>query len=84
MNISQEGQGPLVVLSHALALDRHMWDARIQAVRPALQTPAMRKRMETVGAEPGGHSPAEFAKQVADDARKWSEFVKTSGIQVTQ
>lgn len=27
MNISQDGQGPLVVLSHALALDRHMWDA---------------------------------------------------------
>lgn len=44
----------------------------------------MRKRMETVGAEPGGNSPAEFARQVADDARKWSEFVKTSGIQVTQ
>lgn len=53
-------------------------------LRPALQTPAMRKRMDTVGAEPGGNSPAEFAKQVADDARKWSEFVKTSGIQVTQ
>ena len=53
-------------------------------LRPALQTPAMRKRMETVGAEPGGNSPAEFAKQVANDARKWSEFVKTSGIQVTQ
>ncbi len=53
-------------------------------LRPALQTPAMRKRMETVGAEPGGNSPAEFGKQVADDARKWSEFVRTSGIKVSQ
>ncbi|WP_137917713.1 tripartite tricarboxylate transporter substrate binding protein [Hydrogenophaga sp. 2FB] len=53
-------------------------------LRPALQTPEMRKRMETVGAEPGGNSPADFAKQVAGDARKWSDFVRTSGIKVTQ
>ena len=53
-------------------------------LRPALHSPEMRKRMETVGAEPGGNSPADFAKQVAGDARKWSEFVRTSGIKVTQ
>ena len=53
-------------------------------LRPALQTPEMRKRMETVGADPGGNSPAEFGKQVADDSRRWSDFVRTSGIQVTQ
>lgn len=34
MNISQEGQGPLVVLSHALALDRHMWDAVTALLAP--------------------------------------------------
>ncbi|MBU1441249.1 MAG: tripartite tricarboxylate transporter substrate binding protein [Gammaproteobacteria bacterium] len=53
-------------------------------LRPALHDPAMRTRMEKVGAEPGGNSPAEFGRQVASDARKWSEFVRTSGIQVTQ
>lgn len=58
---------------------------RISSVlRPALQTPEMRKRMENVGAEPGGNSPAEFAKQVEEDSRKWAEFVKTTGIKVTQ
>lgn len=34
MNISQDGQGPTVVLSHALALDRHMWDAVTAALAP--------------------------------------------------
>ncbi len=34
MNISQEGQGPTVVLSHALALDRHMWDELTALLAP--------------------------------------------------
>src|SRR5690606_29683357 len=34
MNLSQEGQGPVIVLSHALALDRHMWDALSAALAP--------------------------------------------------
>jgi 3-oxoadipate enol-lactonase len=34
MNISQEGQGPTVVLSHALALDRHMWDELTTLLAP--------------------------------------------------
>ncbi|HSX91977.1 MAG TPA: alpha/beta fold hydrolase [Hydrogenophaga sp.] len=34
MNISQDGQGPTVVLSHALALDRHMWDELTALLAP--------------------------------------------------
>ena len=34
MNLSQDGQGPVVVLSHALALDRHMWDAVTALLAP--------------------------------------------------
>ena len=55
-----------------------------KVLRPALKSPDMKKRMDLVGAEPGGNSPAEFGKQVAEDARKWRDFVRTSGIQVTQ
>lgn len=51
-------------------------------LRPALQEPAMRARMELLGAEPGNTSTAEFAKQVADDARKWEEFVRRTGIKL--
>ncbi len=34
MNTSQDGQGPTVVLSHALALDRRMWDGVTEALAP--------------------------------------------------
>jgi tripartite-type tricarboxylate transporter receptor subunit TctC len=58
---------------------------RIAAVlRPALKTPEMAKRMEQVGAEPGGNSPEEFAKQVAADSARWADFVKRTGITMQQ
>lgn len=59
-------------------------DRIADALRPALTNPAMRKRMEVIGAEPGGNLPSEFAKQVAEDARKWADFVKRTGIQMNQ
>lgn len=51
-------------------------------LRPALQDPAMRARMANVGAESGGTSPAEFGKLVANDAHKWEEFVRRTGIKI--
>lgn len=51
-------------------------------LRPALQDPAMRARMVNVGAESGGTSPTEFGKLVANDARKWEEFVRRTGIKI--
>ncbi|MDR6860742.1 tripartite tricarboxylate transporter substrate binding protein [Variovorax guangxiensis] len=51
-------------------------------LRPALQDPSMRARMANVGAESGGTSPAEFGKLVANDARKWEEFVRRTGIKI--
>ena len=53
-------------------------------LRPLLHSPAMKTRMESVGAVPGGNSPAEFGKMIEADARKWSDFVKRTGIQVPQ
>lgn len=51
-------------------------------LRPALKDPAMRIRMENVGAEPGGNSPAEFGQQIADDTRRWADFVRRTGIRI--
>lgn len=59
-------------------------DRIAEVLRPALNDPEMRKRMAVVGAEPGGSLPSEFARQVAEDARKWSDFVKRTGIQMNQ
>jgi tripartite-type tricarboxylate transporter receptor subunit TctC len=58
---------------------------RIASVlRPALKSADMVKRMEQVGAEPGGNSPEEFGKQVAQDSARWAEFVKRTGITLQQ
>lgn len=65
MNLSQEGQGPTLVLSHALALDRHMWDA----VSAELSAHCTVVRYDTRG---HGRSPASESPfgidDLADDA----------------
>jgi tripartite-type tricarboxylate transporter receptor subunit TctC len=59
--------------------------ARIyDALRPALKSADMKARMEAIGAIPGGNTPAEFGKMIDADMRKWSDFVKRTGIQVSQ
>lgn len=60
MNLSQEGQGPVIVLSHALALDRHMWDALSAALAPHCTV----VRYDTRG---HGQSPVSDAPYALDD-----------------
>jgi tripartite-type tricarboxylate transporter receptor subunit TctC len=49
---------------------------------PLLKSAEMKKRMEVIGAEPGGNTPAEFARQIAAESAKWAEFIKRTGIKV--
>ena len=44
--------------------------------------PAMQKRWETIGAEPGFADPARFAAMIRADMQMWSDFVKRTGIKV--
>ena len=44
--------------------------------------PAMRKRWESIGAEPGHADPAVFTAMIRSEMQKWSEFVKRTGIKV--
>ncbi len=44
--------------------------------------PAMRKRWEDIGAEPGHADSAVFGAMIRADMQKWSEFVKRTGIKV--
>ena len=60
MNHSQEGQGPVIVLSHALALDRHMWDALTAELSPRHTV----VRYDTRG---HGQSPASAAGYAIED-----------------
>jgi tripartite-type tricarboxylate transporter receptor subunit TctC len=48
----------------------------------ALASPAMKERLLAQGAIPSGMPPAEFAKLIASETRKWAEVVRVSGAKV--
>lgn len=57
--------------------------ARVQReVAKALATPAIRERLASQGAVPGGGTSAEFAALIASETAKWAKVVKVSGAKV--
>ncbi len=50
------------------------------ATLKVLADPALRARLEAIGAIPVGNSPAEFAAQMKADIERWTELVKAAGI----
>lgn len=59
-------------------------DRLASVLRPMLASADIRKRMELIGAEPGGSSPAEFGRQIASESARWADLVKRTGIKVSQ
>ena len=53
-----------------------------QEVAKALATPAVKERLLSQGAIPGGNTPAEFAALIDSEHRKWAQVVKASGAKV--
>jgi len=53
-----------------------------QETAKALATPAIKDRLLAQGANPGGMSPAEFAKFIDAETKKWAVVVKASGAKV--
>ena len=47
-----------------------------------IQSPEFRKRMEEVGAEPVGNTPAEMATQIKDDTVKYAKLVKEAKVAI--
>lgn len=54
------------------------------AVQQGFRDPALRKRMEDIGATPVGDSPEQFRALVQSELQKWGTFVKQTGIKVEQ
>ena len=46
----------------------------------AVQSPEMRNMLASLGAEPNGTTPAEFAAIVAADIARWAPIVAASGF----
>jgi len=53
-----------------------------QEVAKSLGTPAIKEKLVAQGAIPSGNTPAEFAKLIDSEHRKWAAVVKASGAKV--
>ncbi|TWO66126.1 tripartite tricarboxylate transporter substrate binding protein [Caenimonas sedimenti] len=53
-----------------------------QETAKALATPAMKERLLAQGAIPSGNTPAEFAKLIDAEIKKWAPVVKASGAKI--
>jgi len=51
-------------------------------INRALQSPGMRQFYATIGDEPAGGTPEEFAALIAADSAKWGEVIKRAGIRL--
>jgi tripartite-type tricarboxylate transporter receptor subunit TctC len=51
-----------------------------RALNKALASPEVRERFAALGLEPGGGTPADLQKTMADDTRRWGPIVRKSGF----
>ena len=53
-----------------------------QEIAKALGTPALKERLQSQGAIPGGNTSTQFAQLIAAESTKWAKVVKASGAKV--
>jgi tripartite-type tricarboxylate transporter receptor subunit TctC len=53
-----------------------------QEITKALGTPALKERLQSQGAIPGGNTSTQFAQMITAETTKWAKVVKTSGAKV--
>ena len=52
------------------------------AVAASVKQPDLIERYETLGAEPLGNTPKEFASLVASDVKRWAEIVRAAKLKI--
>lgn len=59
-------------------------DKIYQILAVGLKDPVLREKMMSIGAEPGGSTPAEFKAFMEKESEKWRSFVQRTGIKFDQ
>jgi tripartite-type tricarboxylate transporter receptor subunit TctC len=49
-------------------------------VNRVLADPGVRERMHSLGADPSGNTPDEFARFIREDQAKWAKLMREAGI----
>ncbi|SAI37484.1 putattive exported protein [Bordetella ansorpii] len=83
----EEGQKGFVVMAWKGLMAPAGTDPRIvervhAAAVQALKDPQLRKRLQELGAEPLGSTPAEFAQQIKEETAWWGKLVKSTGARI--
>ena len=63
---------------------KEMVDALYRDVQRAIASPDVREKLAAQGAEPSKLTPEEFSRFLAEDTRRWTEIIRSSGIKVEQ
>ena len=52
------------------------------AINRAIASPAFKERFASIGDEPAGGTPEEFADTIRKDSAKWAEVIRRSGAKI--
>ena len=66
--------------SAPLGTPKDITDKLTIALRSVFQIPEVQKRIQALGVEPGGNSPAEFSQYINEEFDRWGKIIQTAGI----
>ena len=74
--------GPWTGVIAPSGLPRPVLDKLNASVNAAIKSPVFVERFATIGDEPAGGTPEEFAELIRRDSAKWADVVKRSGAKI--
>jgi len=66
--------------SAPLGTPKDITDKLTVALRSVFQIPDVQKRIQALGVDPGGNSPAEFSQFINAEFDRWGKIIQTAGI----
>lgn len=66
--------------SAPLGTPKDITDKLTVALRSVFQIPEVQKRIQALGVDPGGNSPAEFSQYINEEFDRWGKIIQSAGI----